>query len=89
MAWFLLLLLLFVCFYSSCCLFFVCYYYLFYIFLLCIIYLLLFIFSIWDGVRTKDRLFHRGWGIGVEVLMRKNTEDLGELGIIIYAGQTI
>ena len=70
-----------------CFLFVIIIYFIF--FLLCIIYLLLFIFSIWDGVRTKDRLFHRGWGIGVEVLMRKNTEDLGELGIIIYAGQTI
>ena len=49
-------------------------------FLLYIIYLLLFIFSIWDGIGAKDRLFHRGWGMGVEVLVRKNTRVLGEAG---------
>ena len=81
MAWFsLLLLLIFVCFYSSCCLFFV-YYYLLCTSLLYIIYLLvLFIFSIWDGVETKDRFFHWGWGIGVEELTRKNTRVLGGAG---------
>ena len=59
-------------------LFFVCYYYLLCIFLLYIIYLLLllFIFFIWDGVGTKDRLFCRGWGKGVEALIRKNTGAL-------------
>ena len=65
-----------ICFYSSCCLFFVCYY------LLCILLyimylLLLIIFSIWDGVRTKNRFFQKGWGMGVEALIRKNTVFFG------------
>ena len=66
-------------------------------FLLYIIYLL-FIYSMWDWVGTKDRFFHRGWGMGVEALIRKNTRvflfffeffwgEGGELGIIISAGQ--
>ena len=81
MAWFLLLLLLFfVCFDSSYCLFFVCCCYLL-CFLLHIIYLLLlFIFSIWDGIGTKDRFFRRGWGMGVEALIRKNTGVLEGAG---------
>ena len=31
----------------------------------------------WDGVGTKDRFFHRGWGMGVETFIRKNTGVLG------------
>ena len=87
MAWFsLLLVLFFVCFYSSC-LFFVCYYYLLCIFLLYTIYLLLlFISSIWDEVKTKDRFFYRGCGMRVEALKRV-LGFWGELGIIISAGQ--
>ena len=64
MAWFLLLLLFFVCFYFICCLFFVCYYCLLCMFLLYIIYLLLFIFSIWDGIGAKDKAFPQGLGDG-------------------------
>ena len=46
----------------------------------------------WDWVGTKDRFFHRGWGMGVEALIRKNTRVWGgwggELGIIISADQS-
>ena len=66
MAWFSLLLLILVCFYSRCCLFFYYYYLLFFSYY--ILYIL-FIFSIWDGVGTKDRFFHWGWGMGVEALI--------------------
>ena len=46
-------------------------------------------FSTWDGVGTKDRFFHRGWVMGLDALIKKNTGVLGEgePGIIISAGQ--
>ena len=42
-------------------------------------YLLLFV-PFGDGVGTKDRLFHKGWGMGVEILISKNTGVLGGAG---------
>ena len=42
----------------------------------------------WDGVGTKDRFFHRGWGMGPEALIKENTGVWGEPGIIISAGQS-
>ena len=35
------------------------------------------IFYVWDEVGTKDRFFHRGWGMGMEALIRKNTRFWG------------
>ena len=71
---------LFVCFYSSYLFFFFVNIIYYVLFLLYIIYLLLFIFSIWDGVGTKDRFFHREWGMGGEALIRKNTGFLRGAG---------
>ena len=59
-------------------------------FLLYVIYLLLllFMFSIWDGVGTKDRFFQRGWGMGMEALERILGFFWRELAIIISADQS-
>ena len=43
-------------------------------------YLLLLFVPFGDGVGTKDRAFHREWGMGVEVLIRKNTGVLWGAG---------
>ena len=43
----------------------------------------------WNGVGTKDRFFHRGWGMGLEALIKKGTGVLGgEPGIIMSAGKS-
>ena len=76
----LLLLLLFVFILVVVCFLFVIIYYVYYY----IMYLLLLIiFSMWDGVRTKDRFFQKGWRMGVEALIRKNTVFFGGEGLRI------
>ena len=86
MAWFLLLLLFFVCFYFSCC-FFIYILFIMYIFIIYYIFIII-IFSKWYRVGTKDRFFHRGWGIGVEALIRKDSRVLGGAGHYISAGHS-
>ena len=76
----------FACFYSSwvffflmvgCLLLFIIYFFIIY-YIYCYYYLF-FHFFIWD-LGTKDRFFHRGWGMEVEGLIRKNTGVLWGAG---------
>ena len=62
---------------------------LYYVLFYYILYIYYLFFSMWDRVGTKDRFFHRGWGMGIEALIKKNTRVLGgKPGIIISAGQS-
>ena len=74
MAWFLLLFLFVFILVVVCFLFFILYYVLFYYILYIYYYLF---FSMWDWVGTKDRFFDRGWGMGLEALIKKNTGVFG------------
>ena len=51
-------------------------------------YLFVYLFFIRDGGGTKIGFFTGGWVIGVEALIRRILGVLGELGIIISAGQS-
>ena len=70
--------------FSSCC---------FFVFFVVVVgfllfYLFVYLFFIRDGGGTKIGFFTGGWVIGVEALIRRILGVLGELGIIISAGQS-